>query len=133
MIWAMILELDSKLINLLSKVTQLLLDIASFLILQRQDSFLDRAERLLTHLNQCSLRVLQLDQEVLVHFHLVLLEEHDRALHGFDLVECAVLDHLHITQVSHHLHQVLFVSVGLRGLGRHFYTGGYFINEFLDV
>jgi hypothetical protein len=50
-----------------------LLDVASLLILKRKDLLLDWSHGFLTDVNQGSLGVLKLDQEVLVHLELVLL------------------------------------------------------------
>jgi hypothetical protein len=72
-LWAVVLEVQSELLDLDVEFAESLLDVASFLILKRKDLLLDWPHGFLTDVNQGSLGVLKLDQEVLVHLELVLL------------------------------------------------------------
>jgi len=63
----------------------------------------------------------------------VLLHKHDGLLHGFDLLDCFILNHLNISQVSHYLHESSFFWGSICTLGNNFDSFGYLMNEMIDV
>ena len=73
------------------------------------------------------------NKEILVHFDLMFLHEHDSLLHGVNLVESLVFDDFDVSQVSHDAHELLLLSVGFVGLGHNLDTFGNVVDELLDV
>ena len=133
MVRAGLLELDSKFSNFLLEVQQLLLNVAGFLVLEGQDGFLNGAQGTLRDLNELGLAVLKFHEEVFFHLDTMFLEEHNGLLHGLNLIEGAVLDHLDITEVSHYLHEDFLLTLGLAALRDHLDAIGNLIDELLDV
>lgn len=105
MVWAIILELIPEFLNSHSESAEALLNITSFLVLERQNLLFDWSEGLLADIYQRSLGVLELDQEILFHLQLMLFQEHDGLFHWLYLVESSVSDHFDISDVFHDLHE----------------------------
>jgi len=128
-----LLELDTELGYLSLEVKKLLLDVASFLVLEGKNGFLYGSKSAFRNLNKLGLAVLKLYKEIFLHLDSVLLKKHNGLFHGFNLVKSAVLDHLDITKVGHNLHENFFFSLSLRTLRNNLYSISNFVDELLNV
>jgi len=132
-VWAVVLEVNSEFLNRHVEFAESLLDVSSFLILKRKDLLLDWSHGFLTDVDQGSLGVLKLNQEVFVHLELMLLQEHDGLFHWLDLIESSITDHFDISNVLHDFHEELFLLLGLGTLWNDFDANGNIVNEVLNV
>jgi hypothetical protein len=127
------LEVLSILAHLDVELSESILDVASLFVLEREDGFLDWSKSSFTDLNESSLRVLEFDEEIFLHLELMPLQEHDSLLHWLNLVKSPVLDHLHVSEMSHDSHQELLVLCLLSRLWEDFDSCGDLSNEGFNV
>jgi len=128
-----VLELDSELLHDDAEASQTSLNVLRLIVLEGQDGLFDGAECFLGDVLELGLASFKSDEEVLLHLDLMLLHEHDSLLHGVNLRNSFVLDHLDITQVSHDGHELVTLGGGLVRLGHDFDTFRNVSDELLDV
>ena len=128
-------EFLTEIVDAETEVTHGGFDVLSLLLLDRQDASLDGSKSLLGNIRQVSLDVLKNDKEILVglHVHEMLLQEHDGLLHGLNAGNGVLSDHFHVTEVLHHFHKPVLLSLSLGALGQVLNAFLDFLNEVLDV
>jgi hypothetical protein len=132
-IWHGLLEFLSVLSDGDLELSKSVLDVTGLLVLERKNGLLNWSESFLADFDQSSLGVLKLDEEVLLHRELMLLEEHDVLFHWLNGSKSSLLDHLDISEVGHDLHEEFLLLLSLSGGWENFDTLGDLALEFLDV